>query len=169
MNNQLFKNSAIHHLQSAEDTTSKLIYATYFVAGLFFLGSSLFTLLKSITLIATQTGLPGILLPVLFIFIFIQFLLGYGLIFCRRWILATLGIHVSYSVLYTFLLLPYFNLESLMTSSAVSTIPFIFFLGFVLYSKKYCTGKLVSYFPVIGYCIAFAALIVINIMFGESL
>ena len=169
MNSRLFKNSAIHSLQSADDTTSKLIYAAYFVAGLFFLGSSLFTLLQSITLIATQNGLPGILFPVLFIFIFIQFLLGYGLIFCRRWILVVLSIHVGYSLVYTFLLLPYFNLERLMMSSAISTIPFIVLLCFIIYSKTYCTGKLVSYFAIIGYCIAFAALIVLNIMFGESL
>lgn len=169
MNTHLFKNSALHNLNASDDTKSKVVYAVYFIAGLFFLGSSLFTLLKSITLLATQSGLPTLLFPVLFIFIFIQFLLGYGLLFCRKWILVVLGIHIGYSLLYTFLLLPYFNLERLMLSSGMTTIPFIILLLFSLYSKTYCTEKIISYFAVIGYCIAFAALIVINIIFGGSL
>jgi len=169
MNTQLFKNSALYKLRSAENIKSKIIYVIYFVTGLFFLGGSLFTVLKSITILLTQSGLPILLYPIIFIFIFIQSLLGYGLLFCRRWILILLCIHVGYSLLYTFLLLPYFNLERLMVSSGVSTIPFIILMLYTIYSKEYCSGKTVSYFAVIGYSLVLAALIVINIMFGEYL
>lgn len=169
MNTHLFKNSALLQANSANSNKSRLIYATYFVAGLFFLGSSLFTLLKSFSLVALQNNLPFLLFLILFIFIFIQLLLGYGLFFCRKWVLVILGIHVGYSFVYTFLLLPYFNLERLIVSSGTTMIPFAVLLLFTAYTKKYCTGKTVSYFAIIGYCVAFAALIVINIMNGVFL
>ncbi len=168
MNSRLFKNSAIHSLQSADDTTSKLIYAAYFVAGLFFSEAVFHTAPKHHTNCNPKWITRHIVSSALYIY-FYSVSSRVWIDFCRRWILVVLSIHVGYSLVYTFLLLPYFNLERLMMSSAISTIPFIVLLCFIIYSKTYCTGKLVSYFAIIGYCIAFAALIVINIMFGESL
>jgi hypothetical protein len=169
MNTHLFKNSSLQKIISADCIKSRLIYVAYFILGLFFLGSSLLTLLRTATLLATQTSVPTVTFPILFVYIFIQFLLGYGLLFCRRWILVLLSIHVAYSLLLILLLLPYFNLSHLMMRSSITAIPFIILLLFTLYSRGYCTGKIVSHFAIIAYSIALAVVVIINIIFGGSL
>ncbi|MFT5849935.1 MAG: hypothetical protein ACI9H6_000763 [Patiriisocius sp.] len=156
-------------MRTAENTRDRLIYGIYFVVGLFFGFAGIFTLLKSATILANIANLPLIVLPVVFLYIYVQLLLSYGFLYCRKWILPVVAIHIGYTVATIGLILPYFGLQHLMYSSAVAAIPFLFILAFVTHTRDRCTGKLVSYVAIISYSIALALLIAINTVTGSVL
>ncbi len=132
--NNLFKQTVLLRIKESTGV-QQVFYGLLFVASLFFVGGTVYTVLTTIRLLATLNPLPSAILIFTTVYVLMQVTLAYGFYTARLWITYALLSHTTLILLTAFVFLPLFGLNAYSHSTLLGAIPFGV-LASITYAKR---------------------------------
>jgi len=148
--------NSIQKFRAAGNNKDRIIYTLYSLGALFFFGIAIFTGLRLLTHASLNTDTAALVFIVTGLYILLQGIVAYGLFYCQKWIRTIFIVHILCSLITFAVVMPFFQLNSFILNSLISSLLYWVLLLFTFTTSRYCTGTYLHlvFVPLYGFLLS---------------